>query len=216
MRCRVTEADIISTWAGYRPLVSARRPEAASSRLSRTHVVLDSPGGMVTVTGGKLTTYRRMAQDVVDHVAQARGDRLTHVTEHLPLDGAMGWRQAAQAVAAAAPRYGLGPDTVQRLGLYGAAAHVILALLADDAGLAARVVPDLPYIMAEVVYACRHEMVIRLEDVLVRRLHVNIEDRARGAGIAPAVAARMAPELGWDAAETERQVAAYRARLADF
>ena len=215
MRCRVTEADIISTWAGYRPLVSARQGgAAASSKLSRTHIVIDSPGGMVTVTGGKLTTYRRMAQDVVDHVARARGDRVTHVTEHMPLEGAMGWQQAAEAVAAAAPRYNLQPDTVARLGLYGAAARRILDLLAEDVSLAARLVPDLPYIMAEVAYACRYEMAARLDDVLARRLHVNFEDRARGAGAAPVVAAHMARELGWDDTETERQVAAYRAGLA--
>src|SRR5207302_6118567 len=70
MRCRLTEADIISSWAGYRPLVQSRKGDVSSSKLSRTHVVQDSPGGMVTIVGGKLTTYRRMAQDTVDHIVR--------------------------------------------------------------------------------------------------------------------------------------------------
>jgi glycerol-3-phosphate dehydrogenase len=211
MSCRLTEADIISAWAGYRPLVSSTRADAASSKLSRTHAVVESPGGMVTIVGGKLTTYRRMAQDTVDHISRAQGDPVVHVTEHLPLAGMMGWQGVAAEVAAAAPRLGLRPDTVRRLGLYGAEAATILALIAEDAGLAARLVPDLPYIMAEVVYACRYEMALDLPDVLERRLHLNFEDWARGRGAAPAVAARMARELGWDAAETARQVESYRA-----
>jgi glycerol-3-phosphate dehydrogenase len=213
MDCHLTRADIISTWAGYRPLVSARKGDPASSKLSRTHVVLDSPGGMITIVGGKLTTYRRMAQDVLDHSSRQRGDRRIHPTMHLPLEGTRGWQEAAAAVAAAAPRYGLRADTVQRLGLYGATAQTILDLLAEDASLAARLAPDLPYIMAEVVYACRYEMAMHLDDILARRLHLNFEDWSRGAAAAPAVAARMARELHWDDQETARQVAVYQAGI---
>ena len=79
-----------------------------------------------------------------------------------------------------------------------------------NSALAERIVPDLPYIMAEVVYACRYEMVVALEDVLVRRLHINFEDWGHGVEVAPAVAGRMARELGWDEAEAARQVADYR------
>jgi glycerol-3-phosphate dehydrogenase len=213
MNCRLTEADIISAWAGYRPLVSSTHSDAASSKLSRTHAVIDSPGGMVTIVGGKLTTYRRMAQDTVDHISRALGDPVVHVTERLPLAGVMGWQEAAVAVKSAAARVGLQADTARRLGLYGAEAESILALLAEDATLAERIVPDLPYIMAEVVYACRYEMAVTLGDVLERRVHINFEDWARGRDAAPAVAARMARELGWDAAETAHQVEHYRATL---
>jgi glycerol-3-phosphate dehydrogenase len=213
MSCRLTEADIISTWAGYRPLVSSTRSDAASSKLSRTHAVVESPGGMVTIVGGKLTTYRRMAQDTVDHISRVLGDPVVHVTEHLPLAGTMGWQEAAVAVKSATTRYNLQPDTARRLGLYGAEAGTILGLLADDPTLAERVVSDLPYIMAEVVYACRYELALALDDVLERRLHINFEDWARGREAAPAVAALMARELGWDAAETARQVENYRQRV---
>jgi glycerol-3-phosphate dehydrogenase len=154
-----------------------------------------------------------MAQDTVDHISKALGDPVMHVTERLPLAGVMGWQGVAAAGASAAPRLGLRSDTVRRLGLYGAEADVILALLAEDATLAERIVPDLPYIMAEVVYACRYEMAVTLADVLERRIHINFEDWARGRNAAPAVAARMARELGWDAAETAHQVEHYRATV---
>jgi glycerol-3-phosphate dehydrogenase len=166
---------------------------------------------MVTIVGGKLTTYRRMAQDTVDHISRAQGDPIAHVTERLPLAGTVGWQDAARQVANAASRDGLRPDTVARLDRYGAAAAVILDLIAADPALAARVVPDLPYIMAEVVYACRYEMALTLDDVLDRRLRVNFEAWDHGSAAAPAVAALMARELGWDAAEIARQVAEYRA-----
>ena len=210
MSCHVTEKDIISTWAGYRPLVSSRKPGVASSKLSRTHVVVDGPGGMVTIVGGKLTTYRRMAQDTVDHIAARMGRQTSHVTEHEPLEGAEGWKETREELKRVAPRFGIKPDTVIRLSTYGSSARAMLDLMEEDRSLAARVVPDLPYIMAEVVFACRYEMAINLADVLVRRLHVNFEDWQHGYGAAPAVAPIMARELGWDDAETERQVETYR------
>ncbi len=213
MRCEMTEADIISAWAGYRPLISAQSNGKASSKLSRTHVVIDSPGGMVTIVGGKLTTYRRMAQDAMDHVSRKLGKPVSHVTEHLPLVGAEGWQDAKAALQTAAATYGLGADTVQRLSTYGGEARTIIQLMAEDRALAARVVDDLPYVMAEVVYACRYQMAIMLDDVLARRLHLNFEDWARGVDAAPAVAARMARELNWDQAEIERQVQRYREQV---
>jgi glycerol-3-phosphate dehydrogenase len=212
MSCHITEADVISAWAGYRPLVSSKKGSVgvASSKLSRSHVVLDSPGGMVTVVGGKLTTYRRMAQDTLDHVERQLGRPVSpHLTQQLPLEGSHGWQQAAEQVQAQAATYGLRPDTVRHLGSYGSSALTILHLLDEDRSLARRVVADLPYIMAEVVFACRYEMAIQLDDVLVRRLHVNFEDWDHGLVAAPGVANVMARELGWDAGQAADQVARY-------
>ena len=212
MRCRLTEKDVISTWAGYRPLVSPRKADVgvSSARLSRSHVVLDSQGGMVTIVGGKLTTYRRMAQDTVDHVARRLGMPVSHVTQHLPLAGSEGWEEALEQVRASAAAYSLQPDTVRRLGAYGSSAFSILQLLEEDPALARRMVPDLPYIMAEVVFACRYEMAVQLDDVLARRLHVTIEDWNHGLEAADDVATVMSRELGWDADQTANQVARYR------
>ena len=89
-----------------------------------------------------------------------------------------------------------------------------LALVREDRTLAERIVPDLPYTMAEVVYACRCEMAATLDDVLERRTHVAMEDREHGMGAAERVAACMARELGWDDAEVARQIADYERRTA--
>jgi glycerol-3-phosphate dehydrogenase len=131
----------------------------------------------------------------------------------LPLDGTMGLDAARAALHAAAGRFGLRPDTLRRLATYGGAARDILALLEEDAALAARVVAELPYIMAEVVYATRYEMAVQLDDVLDRRIRVTIEAWDHGAGAAPAVAALMARELGWDSAQTAEQFARFRALI---
>ncbi|MCS7054657.1 MAG: glycerol-3-phosphate dehydrogenase/oxidase [Thermoflexales bacterium] len=215
LRTRLTRSQVISAWAGYRPLISpAQADGAATSKLSRTHVVMDGPGGMITITGGKLTTYRRMAQDALDHLAKREGKPIIHPTEAMPLDGAEGYPACQAALSEAGARFGWDAEVVARLGHYGSEALYILALCADDPALAERIVPDLPYIMAEVVYACRREMAMTLDDVLMRRLHVNFEDRSRGVAPAPAVAQVMARELGWSSAEVEAQVAQYRARVA--
>lgn len=215
LRTKLTRDDVISAWAGYRPLISpAKSDGAATSKLSRTHIVVDGPGGMITLTGGKLTTYRRMAQDALDHLARREGKPIAHPTEAMLLDGAAGYAGCRVALAEAAAHFGWGADVVARLSQYGGEAGVILDLCAGEPALADRIVPDLPYIMAEVVYACRHEMAITLDDALTRRLHVNFEDWSRGVEPAPRVAQVMARALGWTPREAEAQVAQYRAQVA--
>ena len=201
---RLQASDVIATWAGYRPLIQIKEGVVSSSRLSRTHIVREGPGGMVTVTGGKLTTYRRMAQDALDFAAKQRGDRRSHPTERLPLAGTQGWRRAKELLSAYEKDGLLNADTVQRLGAYGSEAAVILGYIASDVGLAERIVPELPYVMAEVVYACRHEMALTLRDVLERRLHIATETQDGGRSVAEAVARVMARELGWDEGELLR------------
>jgi glycerol-3-phosphate dehydrogenase len=215
MRCELQESDIISTWAGYRPLVSSSEGAKASSRLSRTHAVLDGPGGLVTVVGGKLTTYRRMAQDTLDHIGKRQGTRTSQVTERLPLSGSEGWQSAQSDVISTASEWGLGADTVARLSSYGANSRLILDILRQEPLLAERIVSDLPYIMAEVVYACRYEMAMELADVLERRLRIGIEDWSHGVDAAPRVAALMAAELGWGEAEIKCRLERYRTLIAE-
>lgn len=210
MRTRLTRDDIISSWAGYRPLISpANGGNGDTSKLSRTHVVMDGPGGMVTIVGGKLTTYRRMAEDTLDHVAKRSGKAITHPTQNMPLDGAVGSQAANAAIDAAAQPYDWNTDVVKRLKQYGSEAHKLLTLCAEDVALAQPIVPDLPYIMAEVVYACRYEMAMQLDDMITRRLHLNFEDWSRGIKPSPAIAQVMAGELGWSISETAAQVAGY-------
>ena len=199
------ESDVLGTWAGLRPLVR----DAASTRtadMSRRHRVSTSASGMVTVVGGKLTTYREMAEDAVDAAVAAVADaggplpRLARRrrTRKLRLRGADGWAEATATHRHLADRYG---------GETG----VLTALVAADPALGEPLVPGLPYIRAEAVYAVRYEMATTLDDVLARRTRARLRDGAATAAAAADVAALIAPELGWTAAEQATQVASYLA-----
>jgi glycerol-3-phosphate dehydrogenase len=193
----ITEADILGTWAGLRPLVRAAKSERTAD-LSRRHSVRASAGGVITVTGGKLTTYRRMAADTIDlavkelDVAGRRPSR----TKHVLLHGASGWDSAS-----------LPTELATR---YGGDAREVLALLRADATLTEPIVMGLPYSRAEVVYAARSEMARTVDDVLSRRTRARLLARDASAAAAPDVAALMAAELGWSEAERDRQVEHYR------
>ena len=210
LEVNLTHDDILSVYAGYRPLVKSRGARAAD--LSRTHVVLQEINGMVTIVGGKLTTYRRMAQDTVDVLAKRDGMPISHPTQKLLLNGAIGWRNAKREIEARGQQLGLAPDVVEHLAFtFGSNANTVLDLVNEDKSLRERLIPDLPYLHAEVVYACRAEMAMTLEDVLARRTRIILEDAERGAGVAAEVAALMARELGWSSDQTRAQVEQYRA-----
>src|SRR6266571_6660008 len=210
VEANLTHNDILSVYAGYRPLVKSRGARAAD--LSRTHVVLQETNGMITIVGGKLTTYRRMAQDTIDVIAKRDGMPISHSTRNLLLTGAIGWRDAKQEIEARSRQLGLAPEVVEHLEFnFGSHASAVLDLIDEDKSLRERLIPDLPYLRAEVVYACRAEMAMTLEDVLARRTRLILEDGARGVGIAPQVAALMARELGWSSDHMNSQVEQYRA-----
>jgi glycerol-3-phosphate dehydrogenase len=213
MKTKIRRDQVISAWAGYRPLIS-RAGDGATSTLSRTHVVLDGPGGMITITGGKLTSFRRMAQDTIDHLDKKLSKVPLHVTEDMPLDGKDGYDAQRAELKRAAEQYDWTDDVVTRLSEYGGEAATLLAMMNDDASLTHPIVPDLPYVLAEVAYACRNEMAMTLDDVLTRRLHLNFEDWSQGVQPAPVVAHVMSRELGWSAREAEAHVAAYREKVA--
>src|SRR5713101_851470 len=210
LEVNLTEDDILSVYAGYRPLVKSRGARAAD--LSRTHAVLQENSGMITIVGGKLTTYRRMAQDTVDVLAKRDGMPISHPTKKLLLAGAIGWRDAKGEIEARGRKLGLTQDILEHLAFnFGSITSNILDLIGEDASLGERLLPELPYVRAEVVYACRGEMAMTLEDVLARRTRIMLEDAERGAGVAPEVAALMARELGWSSEDTHAQVEQYRA-----
>jgi glycerol-3-phosphate dehydrogenase len=198
----VTERDVLGTWAGLRPLVKS----AATGRtadLSRHHKVATSASGVITITGGKLTTYRRMAVDAVDAACRALGSKAKSRTKKVLLLGADGYRESR----------GDGLDA-HLAGRYGSRASEVLALANERPALAAPLVPGLPYIQAEAVYAARHEMARTLDDVLSRRTRARLLCRDASVAVAAEVAALLAPELGWDEAEQARQVADYAASVA--
>jgi glycerol-3-phosphate dehydrogenase len=207
----LTRDDIISTFAGYRPLVRSR-DKAQRKDLSRTHAILENPNGLVSIVGGKLTTWRRMGQDTVDRLARRDHLPIKHPTEHLPLLGAERWQAALQALPRRGSALGLEADTIEHLSqYYGSEALGLLDMIDADASLAKRIVPDLPFIRAEVVHACRAEMALTLEDMLARRTRIAIEDRQRGIEVAQDVADMMALQLGWSAGQKREQISAYRA-----
>jgi glycerol-3-phosphate dehydrogenase len=199
----VTRDDITGVWAGLRPLVKAASTDERSGKtadLSRQHQVAVSDSGVVRVNGGKLTTYREMAEDTVDVVVEQLGaPRRTRRarTRHLELVGATRRDEPAGTVEA------------HLLGRYGTDADEIRALIAFDPSLAEPLVEGQPYLRAEAVYAARHEMVNTLDDVLVRRTRAHLFDRRATLAAAPAAADLLAGELGWDADETARQLRAY-------
>ena len=208
----VSEEQIVSSYVGYRPLVKPRNKSVGSTaQLSRTHAVLQHPSGLVTIVGGKLTTYRRMAQDTVDVLSRRDGAKLVHATEALPLQGSAGWPKTQFELENRGAMLGLTAQTVKHLAdSYGSEAMALLDMREGDASLGRLLIDDLPYVHAEVVYACRNEMAMTPYDVLARRTSITLEDRQRGLGIVEEVAALMAKEHGWSAVQQEAMVDAYR------
>src|SRR6266853_1842377 len=144
---QLTEESIISVYAGYRPLLSSRGTGSSTAKLSRTHAVLQSPSGLVTIVGGKLTTYRRMAQDTVDVLSHRDGWAPIHPTLHLPLQGGAGWPAKQRELTVKGTALGLSPQTIEHLGKnYGAEALELVNLIEDDAELGRRLIDDLPYV----------------------------------------------------------------------
>lgn len=205
----LTEDDIISTYVGYRPLVRPRKSHRSTAKLSRTHAVVQSPSGLVTIVGGKLTTYRRMAQDTVDVLSKRDGNVAVHPTQVLPLQGGAGWPALKRDVESRGKILGLTDQSIQHLGSsYGSEATSVLDIVEKDATLGTLLIEDLPYIKAEVIYACRQEMAMTPYDVLARRTSITLEDRKRGLGVVDEVAALMAQEQGWSL-ERQQELADY-------
>ena len=192
----LTVDDVVGTWAGLRPLVTGGTVGQKTADLSRRHKVATSSSGVVTVTGGKLTTYRKMAEDTTDAVVKALGRKLACRTKRMPLLGANGPAPADQHLA----------------GRYGSMAADILRLSETD-DLDTPLVEGLPYRKAEAIYAVREEMATTIDDVLSRRTRARLLGRNATSAAAEDVARLIAPELGWDEARIRSEVDTYRASL---
>jgi glycerol-3-phosphate dehydrogenase len=199
--------DIAGAYAGVRPLISTGDPKK-SVDISRKAELYETSSGMITITGGKLTTWRRMAKMTVDRLVEREARRAPCRTQDVPL---------GQAVEAAElPRVeGVPEEAYERLARrYGHAAHQVLAVAAERGELAQPIVaggpPDL---LAEAAYAARREQAISVGDALLRRTRIALQ--AAGAVADPEgatarrVAAAMAPALGWDESEAEAQALAF-------
>lgn len=210
----LTVADVTGSWAGLRPLV-ASGADGRTADLSRMHRVMLSDSGLVTITGGKLTTYREMASDTVDEVI----DKIhstdvgfagwgSSTTARLQLIGAAGHDTVLEArrTFPSVPVH-----TAEHLASrYGGEARALMAMIEKDPTLAEPLVDGLQYVAAEAVFAARHEMACSITDVLSRRTRALIFGRDDSLDAATRTAELVAPELGWDAERVEAEVEAYR------
>src|SRR5580700_5881522 len=212
----LTRADVIAVYAGLRPLVEAvgevngSKGAKPTTKVSREHVVDVPVPGLVSIAGGKFTTYRLMARDVVDAAVADFGREVpSSVTDQLPLLGADGLAGVQAGAGRLAEDYRVPCAVVEHLlSRYGTLASEVLDLIRADPGLARPLADGHPYLRAEVVYAVTHEDALHIEDVLMRRMRLFIESADSGTGVAESVALIMGRLLGWSrrrrAAETRR------------
>ncbi|GAA3186138.1 MULTISPECIES: glycerol-3-phosphate dehydrogenase/oxidase [Streptomyces] len=205
--------DVEGVYAGLRPLLAGESD--ATSKLSREHTVAHPVPGLVVVAGGKYTTYRVMAKDAVDEAVHGLDQRVAEcVTEDVPLLGAEGYKAMWNARARIAARSGLHVARVEHLlNRYGSLTEELLELVVADPTLGTPLTGAEDYLRAEVVYAATHEGARHLDDVLTRRTRISIETFDRGTRCAREAAELMAPALGWDAAQVDKEVAHYEKRV---
>jgi glycerol-3-phosphate dehydrogenase len=194
----LTRADVIGVYAGLRPLVAAAA-DTPTTKLSREHVVDVPMPGLASIAGGKFTTYRLMARDVVDAaVADFPRPVPGSVTDQLPLLGADGLPAYRAGARRLAEDYGVPIAAVEHLlTRFGSAVGEVLEPIRADKSLGRPLVDGYPYLRAEVAYAVTHEGALHVEDVLARRIRLLIESPDAGVGAAPEVAAIMSGLLGW-------------------
>jgi len=196
-----TRDDVLSVFAGIRPLVG-NSGTTGTAALSRDHVIHVERSGMISVMGGKWTTYRLMAEDCVDQAAKlAKLPARQCATRDLPIHGCQihGRRDG-----------GYDPEgPFGMLSTYGSDAVEIRKLIAGDESLGDPLHPALPYLRAEAVWAARHEMACTVEDVLARRTRALFLNARAAVEMAPVVAEVMGVELGWDETTKANQCAAF-------
>lgn len=209
----LSKSDVISTWAGLRPLLKADGVDP--SAVSREHEIHDIAPGLLAIFGGKLTTFRLMAEQVVD---RCQLTDMHSVTRSIPLPGSSSEAMRINPKACGrnlSSSRNIAADVGEHLALsYGDRAPEVLA-----AGEAAdveptRMVEDLPYIWPEVIHAVRHEMALTLEDVLRRRTLLALKDKHQGLEIVERAADLMAAELSWDEQQKADEIQKYREHVA--
>jgi glycerol-3-phosphate dehydrogenase len=210
---RLQPGDVVSTWAGLRPLV---RQDAAKTpgSVSREHRIVENAAGLISIVGGKLTTYRLMAAQVVDHVVR----RLRHLdgrpipprakTHQEPLPG--GAVKELGVVTEGIEREGFSQSVAEHLvQLYGSEAPALVRLAQSEPALKRPIVPGHPAMRAEIVHAIQREMALTLSDLLIRRTHIAYEVRGHGVAQAADIVDLAARHLGWSAARQAMELTAY-------
>lgn len=194
---------VVSAWSGVRPLVraAAAKPGRSTVELSRSHRILETESGVLAIVGGKLTTYRAMAEDIVDRVVAALGHRgprcATHRQPLVPGVPLTNLELAHPHLAALAPRH-------------GPFARELAARIAQDPELGTQLVPDLPYLWVEVDHAIAHEGCVHLEDLLRRRLPLALTEPELGVQVARRVAERLVDAWGGTSRDVDLELERYR------
>ena len=191
-----TRADVLSVFAGLRPLAAPEEKDQKTKEVSRSHKVNVSETGLITITGGKWTTYRKMAEDVLNQAI------LTHnlpnficKTEHLSIHG----NKKTTAL-----------DRENHLYIYGTDIAKILKLGEDEPELKQKLHPNYEYILAEVIWAIRHEMARTIDDILARRVRMLFLDARAAIESSKKVAELLAKELGRDEAWKQNQIDSFK------
>ncbi|HZG26147.1 MAG TPA: FAD-dependent oxidoreductase, partial [Chitinophagaceae bacterium] len=194
---RPKESDVLSMFAGLRPLAAPGTRTTVTKEISRDHKLIVSDSGLVTITGGKWTTYRKMAEETVDRAIGVAA--LTHVPSATANKKIHGWTVTTNT---------------SHLAIYGSDAEAIEDLITQDNSLVKKLVADFPHTEAEVLWAVRYEMARTIEDVLARRLRILFLDAKAALDAAPMVAEIIAEELGYDDEWKNQQLADF-SRLAN-
>lgn len=193
-----TRKDVLSVFAGLRPLAAPENGSSKTKEISRSHKLLVSESGLITITGGKWTTYRRMGEDTIDKAIEI--GNLTakpSTTKNLPIHGSK-----------------LNVNRNDHLYVYGSDEYALLALINENAEWGKKLHPDMPYIQAEVIWGVRHEMARNVEDILARRVRALFLNARAAIDMAPIVAGLIAKELDKDAVWEKEQVETFT-RLAN-
>ncbi len=196
----IIPSDLVGLFAGLRPLIVSG--DTAPKNLSREHEVVSSPSGLISIIGGKLTSYRKMAEDAVDEVDRQRAERRPSLTASTALDGTVGWEDARCALRSS----GLRSDHQDHLmASYGAHARDVLEIAQATPEHQVPLIADEAVLAAEVIYACRSEMCAMLTDFMVTRSHLSVVAGEAAIQAVERVGTLMARELGWGATEVDRQ-----------
>lgn len=211
---QLERGDVVTAWAGLRPLAAGEGAAGDPGSASREHSIMTTMPGLVRVTGGKLTTYRAMAEEIVDVVQQEGGfDRVRSSTAQRPLEGG-DVTDVKSAIMEATRTIGDGVVAERLVHAYGSAWRSVWAVVAEDASLRSRVAPDRPYLVAELRHGVTEELALTLGDLLIRRTPVAFETADNGRRAARDVAGAVGAWLGWSADETADALVAYDAEVA--
>jgi len=209
---QLTRDDIIGVFAGLRPLIKGTDED--TTKLSREHAVAQPIPGLISIAGGKFTTYRVMASDTIDAAAESL-DRAVpdSCTAELPLIGADDWPELSASAGRLADQHGLAIQLVERLlWRHGSCIHDVLAIAESDPELIATL-PGGRYIAAEIVHGARNEGALHLDDMLARRMRISFENPQRGLATAELAAGLMARELGWSPDQTAAEISLWSKRV---